>query len=70
MAVEVNTNQELSFGKPKLLFEKPFRRSDTGINYDVTPDGKRFVVVEGTEEDLGPDQLNVVLDWFSELQPQ
>ena len=49
------------------LFDAPylfFRIA--GANYDVTPDGRRFVMVSAPQ--LGPMQVNVVLNWFDELR--
>jgi serine/threonine-protein kinase len=37
-------------------------------NYDVSPDGKRFVLIEGGGPGSAPTQLNVVLNWFDELK--
>ncbi len=36
--------------------------------YDVTADGKRFLVLLPQESDQAPAQLNVVLNWFDELK--
>jgi hypothetical protein len=33
-------------------------------NYDVSPDGQRFVMVK---DESGSGRLNVVLNWFDEL---
>jgi hypothetical protein len=37
-----------------------------GANYDVSPDGQRFLMVQGSDANL--TQLNVVLNWFEELK--
>lgn len=34
-------------------------------NYDVSPDGQRFVMVKG---EPGSSRLNIVLNWFDELK--
>ena len=38
-------------------------------NFDVTPDGQRFVMIqtEGSGLSTGPPQLRVVQNWFEEL---
>jgi hypothetical protein len=36
-------------------------------NYDVMPDGRRFVIVKPAEEDCPVPQLTVVLNWASTL---
>ena len=35
--------------------------------YDVTPDGVRFVVIEREESDPGAGRILVTLNWFEEL---
>jgi hypothetical protein len=37
-------------------------------NYDVAPDGRHFVIVEGREAGSGPTAVNVVLNWLEELK--
>ncbi len=37
-------------------------------NYDVTPDGQRFVMVKPSEQQGAATQINVVLNWFEELK--
>jgi serine/threonine-protein kinase len=68
LSVDVKTDPELSIGRAKLLFDKPFLRSDVSINYDTAPDGKRFVMIEGSVEDSGTNQPHIVLDWFKTLE--
>jgi eukaryotic-like serine/threonine-protein kinase len=65
MAVDVKTSPMFSAGKPKVLFEG--RYQDGGhANYDVTPDGQRFLMV--AEPEPAPTQLHVVLEWFEGLK--
>ena len=42
----------------------------TGRNYDIAPDGQRFVFLKpvGLGEDAGPAQVVVVQNWFEELK--
>ena len=47
MAVQVSTDPILIIGQPKLLFEGNLVRSPgTRANYDVTPDGQRFIMLQ------------------------
>lgn len=66
MSVVVTTG---TVGAPKFLFEKhDIRRSTriTGVaNYDVSADGERFLMVVSGNAST---QLNVVLNWFDELE--
>ena len=47
MAVSVTTTPTFSAGTPHMLFEGPFRGDGGSFrNYDVTPDGQRFLMVQ------------------------
>ena len=52
---------------PRFLFQWRFQPG-TPHNYDVTPDGKQFVMIRGDQEPLV--ELNVVLNWFEEFSNQ
>ncbi len=68
MGVSVQTGATFKAETPGLLFEGSYAYNFTGktSNYDVTPDGQRFLMVEEAEE--GQGQINVVLNWFEELK--
>ena len=68
VAVDVTTEPEFRVGPPRVLFEKVFQRGLGFRQYDVTPDGERFVAVEVENEDRGRQQVTVVLNWFQELE--
>jgi len=70
MAVDVTIQPSFSVGKPKMLFEGQFEPAPaTFPNYDVSPDGQRFLMLKPTEqEQAAPTQINVVLNWFEELK--
>jgi hypothetical protein len=52
-----------------LLFEGRYARSQTGsAAYDVSPDGQRFLRVQMIEPDPPNNQINVVINWFTELK--
>ncbi len=41
----------------------------TVVDYDISPDGQRFLMIKEADEEEGqPDQINVVLNWFEELK--
>ena len=70
MAVPVTTTPTFSAGTPQVLFEGPFR-SDGGYfrNYDVTPDGQRFVMVQEVERPPARvSQMVLVQNWAEELK--
>jgi serine/threonine protein kinase/Tol biopolymer transport system component len=69
MAVDITTTPALSVGRPRRLFEKRYELSlALWPNYDVTPDGQRFLMVRRVDEDEDPAQINVVLNWRDELR--
>jgi hypothetical protein len=57
-------------GKPRVLFEGQYQPTPaTFPNYDVSPDGQRFLMVKPAgQEQSAPTQINVVLNWFEELK--
>jgi serine/threonine-protein kinase len=62
MAVKVETGAEFRPGAPRMLFEK------AGA-YDVTPDGKRFLMVRpASGKPNQTTEMHVVVNWFTELQ--
>jgi eukaryotic-like serine/threonine-protein kinase len=69
MAVRVQTSPAFSAEKPKVMFEGNYINV-MGIEYDVAPDGKHFVMIQANEPKSPPTEFNVVLNWFSELQRQ
>ena len=74
MAVQVETQPSFSASKPTMLFEREYAGSQfpaTGIAYDVSSDGQRFLMVKdsaGTDRNAAPASLVVVHNWFTELQ--
>ena len=68
MAVDVTTEGTFSAGKPKVLFEGSYVPTPRSFpDYDVSPDGQRFLMLKATEQ-AAPTQINVVLNWFEELK--
>ena len=77
MAVDVNQNRApegiatsgFSAGTPKVLFEGPYVPAVAVFpNYDVSSYGQHFLMLKSGEKQDAPTQINVVLNWFEELQ--
>jgi len=70
MAVDIATQPGFTAGKPRMLFEGPYMASPFMYsNYDVSPDGQRFLMLKpGEAGEAVPTQINVVLNWFEELK--
>jgi len=72
MAVDVTTQPTFAAGKPRLLFEaRQYAPNPLGgqrPNYDVLPDGQRFLMIKQTEQqETALTQIHVVLNWLEEL---
>ena len=64
LALPIEPSGTLSWGKPVLLFDRPYLERQ--FDYDVAPDG-RFVMIKFDPRELLPPALNVVLNWSREL---
>ncbi len=68
-AVSVSTAQGFSPGTPKLLFRDRWLRGFAKQQYDVSADGRRFVLreaVEGASDK--PPAIRVVQNWYEEFR--
>ena len=66
MVVETTTRPTFSAGNPKVLFEGRYANYQSLPDYDVTPDGQRFLFLKAGEE--ARSEINVVLNWQEELR--
>jgi len=77
MACAVRTGSQLTVSKPQLLWSGHYSHGmssscgppgPTSNNYDVSADGKRFLMIEDKDQDVVGRQLIVVLNWAEELK--
>jgi serine/threonine protein kinase/Tol biopolymer transport system component len=75
MAVSVETEPTFKFGTPKILFSGTYIGAlpSDGIPYDISPDGKRFLMMKEptaspASTESNPRKINIVLNWFEELK--
>jgi serine/threonine-protein kinase len=69
MRVPIRTTPELIVGKPEMLFAGLYLGSlDGPPNYDVSPDGQRFLMVKRGDEEQSSWPIHIVLDWLEELK--
>jgi len=69
MAVDVTTEGTFSAGKPRVLFEGGYVPTPRSFpDYDVSPDGQRFLMLKANDQGQSPEQINVVLNWLEELK--
>jgi Tol biopolymer transport system component len=63
MVVDVQTSPTFHAGTPKTLFET------ANIGFDVSPDGRRFLMVKPAAASQGQqNEMRVVVNWFEELR--
>ncbi len=70
MAVGFRTRPSFSVSKPRTLFSGPYLRGSAAYlpGYDVSPDGRRFVMVRKPAQQAETRELRVILDWFADLE--
>jgi Tol biopolymer transport system component/predicted Ser/Thr protein kinase len=69
MAVDIATQPSFAAGTPRMLFEGRYEPAPfLAANYDVSPDGQRFLMLKESGQDTPTTQINVVLNWFEELK--
>jgi len=70
MAVAVATDPTFEPGRPQTLFDGLYVAASPGDpHYDISRDGKRFLMIdEGVVEGGAPAQIMVTLNWFQELE--
>jgi len=67
MAVDVEPGPTLTIGSPHALFSVlPYRSANNRQQYDVSPDGRHFVMIRNATE--GPETVVYVEHWLSELR--
>jgi Tol biopolymer transport system component len=67
MAVSVDTGAGFRAGKPRRLFAGPYRGESQEMAFDVSPDGRRFLMIK-SDAAATLRQINTVQNWFEELK--
>ena len=68
MAVDVTLRPSFSRGNPRLLFQGDYFALVHLTNYDVSPDGQRFLMLKETGAEAAASQINFVQNWFEDLK--
>ena len=66
MAVTVDTEPTFTPGRPEALFDLGEYSYNSGRNFDIAPDGQRFLMVKSSETSGG--QIVVVHNWLEEVR--
>ena len=70
MAVTVQTDATFALGNPEVLFEENYHFGGLGRNYDIAPDGRRFLMIKaggGSDGTGAAPSIIVVENWLDEL---
>ena len=67
-AAPVQTSPRFSVGLPKKSFSGQYVVLGSGQNYDVAPDGQRFLMIKDAVADQVSTNLIVVWNWVDELR--
>lgn len=70
MGVSFSESAKMQPGKPKLILQGKFVQNSGpwGRNFDITPDGKRFLMILEGSNELPAGQINVIVNWTEELK--
>lgn len=73
MEIEVETGPPFDFGNERPLPIEDFLIFSFHRDYDITPDGERFLMVFPADQadavtETAADQINIVQNWFEELK--
>jgi serine/threonine-protein kinase len=68
MTASVVTQPVFSSGRPRVLFEGSFQLGGAVNDYDLTPDGREFLMLRDDSSHRGLTEYKVVLNWFEELK--
>jgi serine/threonine-protein kinase len=70
MAVSIDSRDQLSASAPELLFTTQMMGGTyrSHPNFDIAPDGRSFVMVQGDEDWGSASEARLILDWFEEVR--
>ncbi len=72
MSIAVDsTGSTFKWGVPATLFPAPYSGFEGGVgprNYDLSPDGRRFLTLKDVRANSEATQLVVIENWFEELK--
>jgi Tol biopolymer transport system component len=64
----VASSASFKASRPRVLFRAPFAANATYADYDVSPDGQHFVMLNSGEQEGASGQIGVLINWFEELK--
>ena len=68
MVVSVDTGDTFQRGTPRQLFSATPYHEGQNLNWDISPDGRRFLMIKRGQSTDESSQLVVVQNWLEELK--
>jgi Tol biopolymer transport system component len=69
MVSDIKTTPSFAAAKPRLLFEGNYEGPlASRANFDISTDGRRFLMLKGTERTGGGAEIKTVANWFDEVK--
>ena len=68
MVPVVATENSIKLGKEVILFPYSALAVDSGITYDISPDGKYCITTQTKSGQAGSYQVNVIVNWKSQIK--
>jgi len=71
MSVSIASDGSFAAGNPQMVFEGSYVAPLNGRTYDVSPDGKRFLMIKNarrSDATATSQELILILNWFEELK--
>jgi serine/threonine protein kinase/Tol biopolymer transport system component len=69
IVVPVQTGERFTAGTPAMLFENgSLMGSGADMRFDVSRDGRRFLMIQASDQGPNPTQVHVVHNWLEELK--
>jgi serine/threonine-protein kinase len=75
MVSQIRTSGEFSASPPRTLLDPQYYAQESAVNaiitargYDISPDGRRFLMIESAEAPVNAAGIVVVLNWTEELK--
>ena len=72
MVVDFKTTTSFTASQPRLLFDGKDAKYETALasrpNFDITSDGKRFLMLQPVDNGQSSAQIKTVSNWFDEIK--
>jgi hypothetical protein len=72
MSVPIQPGPTFTYGNPTMIFDGPYLAPNAARTYDVSPDGKRFLMIKEVPRQAGEaratPRLVIIQNWVEELK--